>query len=110
MAESLRLSPPESFSVNSGWALALIRFAGLIFSSGLRLAAPVIALLLLGDASLAVLGRTQPQLHLVSLTMPLKLVATMLILATTVALQPGIFESLMTAWAQLIEGILRSAR
>jgi flagellar biosynthesis protein FliR len=73
VAESLRLAPPESFTLNRTWAFALIQFAGLIFSSGLRLAAPVIALLLLGDASLAVLGRTQPHLHLVSLTMPVKL-------------------------------------
>ena len=81
----------------------------MIFSSGLRLAAPVIALLLLGDASLAVLGRTQPHLHLVSLTMPVKLAGTMVMLSATLVLQPGIFESLMSSWARLVEGILRSA-
>ena len=57
----------------------MIQFAATIFSSGLRLAAPLIALLLLADASLAVLGRVQPQLHLIGLTMPVKLAATMLI-------------------------------
>ena len=41
-------APPESFTLNKSWAFALIQFAGLIFSTGLRLAAPVIALLLLG--------------------------------------------------------------
>jgi flagellar biosynthesis protein FliR len=109
LAESLRLAPPESFTVNKAWAVALIRFAAAIFSSGLRLAAPLIALLLLADASLAILGRVQQQLHLISLTMPLKLGATMLVLSATVALQPGFFESLMTAWARLVEGILRTA-
>jgi flagellar biosynthetic protein FliR len=109
LAESLRLCPPESFTLNKAWGQALIQFAGTIFSSGLRLAAPVIALLLLADASLAVLGRVQAQLHLVSLTMPVKLGGTMLILSATIVLQPGFFESLMNAWARLIEGILRSA-
>src|SRR5580658_275861 len=110
LAESLRLAPPESFALNKGWAAALIQFAATIFSSGLRLAAPLIALLLLADASLAILGRVQQQLHLISLTMPLKLVATMLILSATVSLQPGVFESLITSWARLIEGILRTGR
>jgi flagellar biosynthetic protein FliR len=109
LAESLRLAPPESFTLNKAWAAALIQFSGTIFSSGLRLAAPLIALLLLADASLAVLGRVQQQLHLISLTMPLKLAGTMLVLSATIVLQPGFFESLMNSWARLVEGILRSA-
>jgi flagellar biosynthesis protein FliR len=109
LAESLRLAPPESFTLNKAWAAALIQFAATIFSSGLRLAAPLIALLLLADASLAILGRVQQQLHLISLTMPLKLGATMLVLSATVVLQPGIFESLTTSWTRLVEGILRTA-
>ena len=109
LAESLRLCPPESFTLNKAWATALFQFATAIFSSGLRLAAPLIALLLLADASLAILGRVQQQLHLISLTMPLKLAATMLILSATIVLQPGFFESLMTVWTRLIEGILRTA-
>jgi len=109
LAESLRLAPPESFTLNKDWVVALNRFAATIFSSGLRLAAPLIALLLLADASLAVLGRVQQQLHLISLTMPLKLAATMLVLSATVVLQPGFLESLITSWARLVEGILRTA-
>ncbi len=108
LAESLRLAPPESFTLQKTWGLAIIQFAGSIFTAGLRLAAPLIALLLLADFSLAILGRVQQQLHLISLTMPLKLVATMLVLAATLALQPGFFESLMTTWAHLIEGILHN--
>lgn len=110
LAGSLRISPPGSFTLHSAWAGALIQFAGVIFSSGLRLAAPLIALLLLADASLAILGRIQPQLHLIGLTMPLKLLGSMLILAATVALQPGFLDTLMVTWSHLIEGILRTAR
>jgi flagellar biosynthetic protein FliR len=109
LAESLRLAPPESFTLNKAWALALIQFAASIFSSGLRLAAPLIALLLLADASLAILGRVQQQLHLISLTMPLKLAATMLVLSLTIILQPGFFQSFMSTWTRLVEGILRTA-
>jgi flagellar biosynthesis protein FliR len=109
LAASLRLAPPESFTLHQSWALGIMQFAATIFSTGLRLSAPVVALLLLGDAALAVLSRTQSQLHLISLTMPVKLAATMLALSATIVLQPGIFETLITQWAHLVEGILRSA-
>ncbi len=108
LVESLRLCPPESFTLHRTWAAAMIQFAGSIFGAGLRLAAPVVALLLLADMSLAVLGRVQTQLHLVSLTMPVKLAATMALLAVTLALQPGFFETRMTEWARLVEGLLRT--
>jgi flagellar biosynthesis protein FliR len=110
LAESMRLSPPESFTLHQTWGTAMLRFAGSIFGAGLRLAAPVVALLLLADASLAVLGRVQTQLHLVSLTMPLKLAATMLLMSATLILHPGFFETRMGEWARLMEGILRGGR
>lgn len=109
LADSLRLCPPDSFSVKSGWAEAIVRFSATIFGAGLRLAAPVVALLLLADVSLAVLGRLQAQLHLVSLTMPVKLAATMLLLSVTLAFQPGFFESAMSSGVRLMETLLRSA-
>lgn len=110
LAESLRLCPPESFTLHRTWGAAMILFAGTIFGAGLRLAAPVVALLLLADMSLAVLGRVQTQLHLVSLTMPVKLAATTALLAATLALQPGFFEARITEWAHLVEGILRTPK
>ena len=110
LADSLRLCPPESFAVQKSWAEALVRFFGQIFGTGLRLAAPVVALLILADAALAVLGRVQTQIQLVSLTMPVKLAASMLLLAATVVFQPKFFGSAMTQAIRLIEGMLRSGR
>jgi flagellar biosynthetic protein FliR len=110
LADSLRIAPPDTLQLKSATAAALIQFAATIFTSGLRLAAPMIVLLLVADFSLAILGRMQPQLHLISLTMPLKLAATMLILTATLVLQPGYFESLMTSWTHLVSGILRISR
>jgi flagellar biosynthetic protein FliR len=110
LADSIRLCPPESFTVTRGWAEPVVRFSSMIFSAGLRLAAPIVALLLLADVSLAVLGRIQQQLHLVSLTMPVKLASTMLLLSLTIAFQPGFFVSAMASGTRLIETLLRSAR
>ncbi len=107
LADSLRLCPPESFVLKKSWAEALIQFSASIFGNGLRLAAPIVALLLLADATLAVLGRVQAQIHLISLTMPVKLSATMLLVAATLGFQPRFFESMMASCIRLIEGMLR---
>lgn len=106
MAESLRLAPPEAFSIHAGWAPAMIQFASSIFSLGLRLASPIIALLILADVSLAVLGRVQAQIHLIGLTMPLKLSAVMLLLSVMIVLQPRFFENQMIAWTHFVSGLL----
>jgi flagellar biosynthetic protein FliR len=108
LADSLHLCPPESFAVQKNWAEALIRFSGSIFGIGLRLAAPVVALLMLTDAALAVLGRVQTQIQLVSLTIPVKLAVSMLLLSATLIFQPRVFGSVMTQGIRLIEGMLRS--
>lgn len=108
LADSLRICPPESFAVKSSWADAIIRFSSSIFGSGLRLAAPVIALLLLTDVALSVLGRVQAQIQLVTLTMPAKLAASMLLMGATLVFQPRFFSAMMTQGIRLIEGLLRS--
>ena len=109
LSMSMRVAPPESFSIHKTWAPAVILFASSIFSVGLRLAAPVIALLLLADVSLAVIGKVQAQIHLIGLTMPVKLAAVMLLLAATIVLQPGFFENLMTSWTRFITGMLSNS-
>ncbi len=109
LADSIRLCSPESFAIRAGWADAITRFGATIFSAGFRLAAPIVALLLLADVSLAVLGRIQAQLQLVSLTMPVKLGATMLLLSLTVVYQPGFFTSSISTAVRLLEGLFRSA-
>jgi flagellar biosynthetic protein FliR len=108
LADSIRLCPPESFVIGKGWADALFHFAGSIFGTGLRLAAPLIALLLLADFTLAVLGRVQTQIHLISLTMPVKLAATMLLISATLVFQPAFFESTMSSSIRLLEQMFRS--
>jgi flagellar biosynthesis protein FliR len=109
LADSLRLCPPESFSIHQSWTKPFIDFSATILSTGLRLAAPVMALVLLADFVLAVLGKVQAQVHLLSLTMPVKLGAGLALLAVTISLQPAVFESLMASSIRLIEGLFRSA-
>ena len=108
LAESLRVCPPESFVPQRGWANAIGLFASSIFSAGLQLAAPVIGFILLTDFSLAVLGRMQSQLQLMTLSTPVKLMATMALMAFTLALHPRLFDARITEWTHFMEGLFRS--
>jgi flagellar biosynthesis protein FliR len=81
LARSFELLPPGALPARTPLIAALIRAGTGIFVTGLRLAMPVLALLLLVDIAIAVLGRIQAQLHLLPLSFSIKLLAGLLMLA-----------------------------
>jgi flagellar biosynthetic protein FliR len=103
LAERYRLVDARCGKVPIGAGAAIQHFASLIFVSGLRLAAPVMMLLLLADLLLAVFGRLQPALQLTSLTFPVKLAASMLLLSPIVRLYPRFFSDLFAQGFGLME-------
>lgn len=73
LATSLRTLPVgTAFDLTRG-VTALIALGGTLFVTGLRVAAPVIATVLIGNAALAVLSRTAPQLNILSVAFPLQI-------------------------------------
>jgi flagellar biosynthetic protein FliR len=63
-----------------------------MLSTGLRLALPVIALLLLIDVALGLMGRIQQQLQLLSLAFPAKMLAALALLAILAPAMPRLFQ------------------
>ena len=61
--------------------------------TGLRIALPIAALLLLIDISLALLGRMQQQLQLLSLAFPAKMLAALVLLAAMAPMLPKLFDT-----------------
>ncbi len=92
-AQSLVSHPPGTFRADPQLAEALWHFAGGIFSAGVRLAFPAIALLGLVDLSLGLLGRINSQLHLISVAMPVKLLVALALIAVLAAFFPRVVES-----------------
>ncbi len=101
----------EKFPAGS-WTLTAVSVDGIVhlgsgmFSLALRLAMPMIALLLLIDLSLALLGRMQQQLQMLSLAFPLKMLAALLLLAVMAPVIAHLFESasretLAALWASV---------
>jgi flagellar biosynthetic protein FliR len=80
------------------WAPAAANLEGVLhlgsgmFVTGLRLALPVMALLILIDLSLAVIGRIQQQLQLLSLAFPIKMLAAIAMLAAIVPVAARVFN------------------
>jgi flagellar biosynthetic protein FliR len=80
-AASLLRHPPGSYAPGATELAALTGLGGAMLATGLRLALPVVVLLLLVDFALALLGRMHQQLQLLSLAFPAKMLAALALLA-----------------------------
>jgi flagellar biosynthesis protein FliR len=104
-ARSLETLPPGSFTPTPGMAEGVIRLSSSLFSTGFRMALPVVALLVMVDLSLALLGRINAQLQLISLAFPVKMMVALAVFAATAGLFPHVYrgyaDRLMEALPQL---------
>jgi len=99
-AWSLEKVPPGAYVFGPAAARALLSLGANLFSVGLRLAFPVVALLVMVDVALALLGRVHAQLQLLSLAFPAKMALALLVLGWGTSLFPRIERELFgQAWA-----------
>jgi flagellar biosynthesis protein FliR len=102
-ALSLERIPPGTYAFGRASADTLIHMAANLFSVGVRLALPVVALLVMVDVALALLGRLNSQLQLLSLAFPVKMLLALLVLTWIAALFPRILcEIAEQTWAGTI--------
>jgi flagellar biosynthesis protein FliR len=92
-ASSLAARPPGTLIMSPRWAETVVHALATLFSTGLRLALPVIALLMMVDLTLAMLGRINSHLQLHHLSLPLKMLAGLAILTILFTLMPPLYES-----------------
>ncbi len=90
-ATSLQSFPPGTFSLSHQTAEAFVKLGSGMFSVGLRLALPAVALLGLVDLTLALLGRLNTQMQLLSLSFPIKMLVALALLAWLAAIYPRVF-------------------
>ncbi len=87
-AHSLQTHPPGTLSFSAGAGAELIQLTGGIFSTGFKLVLPVLALLLMLDVSLGLLGRLNSQLQVITLAFPVKIIALLTFIGFSVLLMP----------------------
>ena len=102
LAASFKRFPAGTWAPSAASLDGIVRLGGGMFSFGLRLAMPVIGLMLLIDLALALLGRMQQQLQLLSLAFPVKMLAA---LALMIVLSPALARLFQTASNQTMTAL-----
>jgi flagellar biosynthetic protein FliR len=87
-ASSLETSPPGMWLISRHSAELVVRLGQIMLVAGVRLALPIVALLLLVDTALALAGRINAQLQLLSLAFPAKMLAALVVLSWLLVLWP----------------------
>lgn len=101
-AQSLETMPPGKLMLQRHWGDIVIRAAGSLFVVGLRLALPIVGLMLMVEITLALLSRMNSQLHLITMSMPLKILAALATISLLLMLFPAIYS-------EYAESIFRAA-
>jgi flagellar biosynthetic protein FliR len=103
LARSFQTFPAGSWSPTAHGIEGILQLGGGMFSLGLRVAMPVVALLLLIDVALALLGRMQQQLQLLSLAFPVKMLAAVVLLAV---LAPVVAKTFQASSERMTQALL----
>jgi flagellar biosynthetic protein FliR len=98
LAESFRRVPPGATGLDVAGVAMAVGFAGQIFVLALKLAAPVLILVLLVNAGLGALGKLVPQLNVMVVGFPINVAAGFFVLALS---QPFAMRLLEGAFANL---------
>src|SRR2546423_14268591 len=92
-AASLQAWPVGKVFLSPKLAENVLRLGSGMFTMGVRLALPVIALLLLVDLALALIGRLNAQLQPITLAFPIKILASLAIIGWMMSVYPKVFAS-----------------
>lgn len=93
LAESLHRIPPGHFILSAATGNSLIALGADMLEIAARLAMPLLALLILVDLALALIGRIQAQLQLLPMAFPAKLLVSLLVLGMLTGSWVNIFGS-----------------
>lgn len=106
MAESVTRLPPGQFIVRIDTAEELIRLGASMIEVAARLAMPLLALLILIDLALALLGRVQAQLQLLPMAFPAKLLVSLLVLGFLSAAYARVFSDFGKEIVHFLNGVV----
>lgn len=108
LAESFNLLPVSATPFAAKGLGALLAWSATIFSSGLMLALPLIAALLIANISLGVLARIAPQLNIFAVGFPVTMVSGFAVLMLSLPYMGAALERLYDSGFMALSGILRA--
>lgn len=93
LLNSFRKFPPMTISIDHTLATLLIDHLTIGFESGLRVAAPVVACVLLTNLVVALISRTVPQLNVLAVGLNINVMAALVVMALTIGSAGLVFET-----------------
>jgi len=105
-ARTLDVFPAGTFTLSKTAATQIILAGGVMFSTGMRLALPIVAALILVDISLALLGRVNAQLQLITIAFPVKMMVGMALLGWICLLLPALFRATAQSTLHAAQGLI----
>lgn len=109
LAESFALLPVSVTPPQAAGIAVLLRWSGVIFASGLLLALPLIAALLIANIALGVLSRVAPQLNLFAVGFPVTLAVGFLVLMFSLPYVGAAMEHLFHQGFRAMHQILQAS-
>jgi len=94
LASSYESLPIGGGAVDPSLLVAVRQILGVVFVTGIKLASPVVAVLLLVEVALGLISRAVPALHAFVIGTPVRLVIGLGVTALTVAAIPGLTRTL----------------
>ncbi|KJR98170.1 MAG: flagellar biosynthesis protein FliR [Peptococcaceae bacterium BRH_c4a] len=112
MARSFQILPLDTAVFNGGSIFIIIRAFARMVTVAVQISAPIIAVVLIVDVCLGLLGRTAPQMNIFMLGFPVKIGAGILALAVLAPLLGMVFQSLFRMMERdlytLLKGLIQS--
>ena len=96
ISDSLNYFPIGGVRLKGPVVYELIRLSSQIVVSGLQIAGPVVAVAVIADVVLGIIGRTAPQLHIIVVGMPLKMLVGISILSISFYFFPSLLGETYT--------------
>jgi flagellar biosynthesis protein FliR len=107
LARSLETVPAGTFLPGSSMVTSMLQLGSSVFTTGLRLAVPIVSLLLMVDIAMALLGRLDAHLQLISLAFPAKILVAIGFLSWILIIFPKLFSESATQAMTAVRDFIR---
>jgi flagellar biosynthetic protein FliR len=105
-ARSLETSPAGEFVISRGAGEQILAMGSTMFSTGFRLALPILAVLIMVDIALALLGRVNSQVQLLTIAFPVKMLIGLSMLGWLTFTYPALLRLTFEATFAAARGLI----
>lgn len=108
LASSFAAVPAGRAGLGLPGGLEVVTLAGSVFSTGVRVAAPIIVALLLANLALAILGKAVPQLNVMMLSFPVMISIGLVTLGASLPFLAAFLTGQITGIPEQVEATIRA--